>query len=455
MKRSYLTVIVLLFCVACKTKVANRDARLLTDEQLLHNNMHQLTQVIINDMFSPPVSGRIYTYTSMAAYEALRFQKPGYPSFAPQMHLVNEMPLVDTGLQYNYLLAATSAFFTVATKLTFSADTLNNYRNSVFESFKDLLPADVYDRSEKLGQQVGAVVLERASKDKYKETRGMPKFIGATQPGHWTPTAPDYMEASEPNWEIIAPIVIDSATQFKCAPPFAYNMQKSSDFYKSLFEVYTISKNLTDEQRTIARYWDDNPFVTEHAGHTMYGTKKITPVGHWIGICGIACKMNNTDAVETARSYLLTSAAMFDAIITCWHEKYHRQQIRPITVINEKIDRDWQPFLQTPAFPEHTSGHSSISASAATVLTHLFGDNFAFTDTSDLAYIGLQRNFSSFNNAALEASISRVYGGIHYRRGIDAGADQGRMVGEYVYDKLLQNQKEGQKQSVANAFGNK
>lgn len=101
------------------------------------------------------------------------------------------------------------------------------------------------------------------------------------------------------------------------------------------------------------------------------------------------------------------------------------------------LDRNWQPFLQTPPFPEHTSGHSGISAAAATVLTKKLGDNFAFEDTSDLAYIGMKRSFKSFNQAAMEASISRVYGGIHYRSGVDAGAVQGRQIAEYVLDKFL------------------
>jgi hypothetical protein len=171
----------------------------------------------------------------------------------------------------------------------------------------------------------------------------------------------------------------------------------------------------------------------------MYGNKKITPVGHWIGITGIACKMKNLDAVETAKTYTLTSTAIFDAIITCWREKFISNQIRPITVINELLDRNWQPFLQTPPFPEHTSGHSGISASAATVLTTKFGDNFAFEDTSDLAYIGMKRSFKSFNQAAQEASLSRVYGGIHYRSGVDAGALQGREIATYVLNKLSPN----------------
>ncbi len=430
-----LIIIVTMF-LGCNTKHEKADPKLLTDRDLMHRNMNQLTEVIINDMFSPPVSSRIYAYTSLAAYEAIKFDKPGYSSITEKLNSFPSMPLPEKSKPYNYLLAATKAFFTVAEKITFSADTLNNYKNRVFADFKTLLDEETYNRSIEFGSAVGKKILERTTKDNYKQTRGMPKFLGSNETGKWRPTPPDYSDAAEPNWSMILPLAIDSSAGFKCPLANPYSTDTTSAFYKNLYEVYTIGANLTDEQKLIAKYWDDNPFVTEHSGHLMYGNKKITPVGHWIGITSIACKMKNLDAVETARLYSLTTTAIFDAIITCWEEKFRSQQVRPITVINELIDRGWQPFLQTPPFPEHTSGHSGISASAATVLTVMLGDNFAFEDTSDLAYIGMKRSFKSFNQAAQEASLSRVYGGIHYRNGVDAGAFQGRQIAEYVLNKL-------------------
>ncbi len=413
------------------------DAELLTDQNLMHNNMQQLTQVIIHDMFSPPVSSRIYTYSSLAAYEAVRFEKEGNPSFVKSLKGFPEMPEPGKDKKYNFLLAATKAFFTVAAKITFSADTLDNYQEKVFNDFKTLLEPEIYQRSMDFGALVGEKILERTKVDNYKQTRGMPKFLGSDEPGKWRPTPPDYLDAAEPYWSLILPLAIDSSSLFKCPFPQKYSADKKSSFYKNLNEVYSISTNLTDSQSLIAKYWDDNPFVIEHSGHLMYANKKITPVGHWIGITGIACKIKNADAVTTAQAYAATSVAMFDVIVACWKEKFSSQVVRPVTAINELIDRDWQPFLQTPPFPEHSSGHSGISAAAATVLTYKFGENFAFEDTSDLAYIGMKRNFTSFNQAAMEASLSRVYGGIHYRSGIDAGAVQGRYIGRYVVEKLL------------------
>ena len=423
----------LLFFNSCQQK----KKQLLSDAAILHNNEKKLTEVIIYDVFSPPVASRIYAYTSLASYEAIRFSKKGYPSLTTQLNGFPQMPVPEKNKSYNFTLAATKAFFTVAEKVTFSIDTLKNYEEKLFNDYESYVGEETFRNSMSFGEAIGNKILERTKIDNYQKTRGMPKFLGDNNdPGKWRPTAPDYLDGMEAYWNQILPLTLDSCSQFRAASPYPYNTDKKSDFFKNVNEVYTIGKSLTEEQKTIARYWDDNPFVIEHSGHLMFGNKKITPVGHWIGITSIACNMKNAGAVETAQLYALTSVAIFDAIISCWDEKYRSHMVRPITVINELIDRNWQPLLQTPPFPEHTSGHSAISAAAATILTNHFGDNFAFEDTSDLEYIGMKRKFTSFMQAALEASISRVYGGIHYRTGVTEGTKQGLMIGQYINSKI-------------------
>lgn len=439
MKRLLLLSLASILILSCNNTNKSSKSKLIKDDELVYNNLNQLTQVIIHDVFSPPVSSRIYAYTNLAAYETIRHSKTGYPSIAQKLHGFPAIPQPVANVKYNYSLASTKAYFTVAKKITFSKDTLQNYEDGVYANFKENLTPAEYDSSIAFGERVGNAILERTKVDQYKETRGMPKELGSEAPGKWRPTPPDYADAAEPYWSKILPLSLDSNTKIQCPKPPAFDTNRTSPFFVNVLEVYNIGKNLTDSERTIARYWDDNPFVTEHAGHLMYGNKKITPVGHWIGITTIACKMKKVNAVEACQTFVLSSVAMYDVIITCWEEKFRSNVIRPITIINESIDRDWQPFLQTPPFPEHSSGHSGISASAATILTTKFGDNFAFTDTSDLAFIGMKRDFSSFRQAANEASISRVYGGIHYRSGINAGMVQGNAVGEFVINKLLHN----------------
>ena len=411
----------------------------LNEVEVLVNNEDQLTQVIIYDVFTPPVASRIYVYTSLASYEAIRFAKEGNSSIAEKLNGFGKMPIPEKGKNYNYTLAATKAFFKVARNVkVFSVDSLNKYEQSIYDNYKARLDETTYNNSVAFGDTVAGSILARAKKDGYAISRGKQKYIGSHEPGKWRPTPPDYLDGVEWCWNTMKPMVLDSAAQFKPNRPPQYDTKPGTTFYKMMKEVYDINKNLTSEQKLIAKYWDDNPFVIEHAGHMMFGNKKITPGGHWMGITAQVVKQTNADIVKTAQSFALTSIALFDGFISCWDEKYRSSYVRPVTVINELIDKNWAPLLQTPPFPEYTSGHSTITASAATVLTKLYGDNFAFEDSSDYHYIGLKRKFSSFQAAAAEASMSRVYGGIHYVLSVNTGSEQGKKVGGLVVKKLLE-----------------
>jgi hypothetical protein len=202
-------------------------------------------------------------------------------------------------------------------------------------------------------------------------------------------------------------------------------------------EVYSVVKDLSEEQRAIASFWDCNPFAVSYSGHMAIGLKKISPGGHWMGITGIACKKANTSLDSAIFIHTTVALTLHDAFISCWKEKYLSDRIRPETAINKLVDPSWRPILQTPPFPEYTSGHSVVSASAATVLTYLLGDNFSFVDTSEI-YFGLpERKFNSFFEASNEAAISRLYGGIHFRDACEQGVAQGKLVGQLALHKLF------------------
>jgi hypothetical protein len=410
----------------------------LNEADILHQNQDLLTQIIIYDVFTPPVASRIYVYSSLASYEAIRFSKTDANSIAEKLNGFGKMPQPDKDKKYNFTLAATRAFFTVVRNVkVFSVDSLNNYEASVYANFKENLDDSVYERSVAFGDTIGKTILQRTKVDGYEISRGKPKYLGSNDPGKWRPTPPDYLDGVEWCWNTMKPMVLDSCAQFLPPPPPVFSTDTNSIFYKNAKEVYTISKNLTEEQKTIAHYWDDNPFVIEHAGHMMFGNKKITPGGHWMGIAAIAAKKTNADPVKVAQGYAMTAIALYDGFIACWDEKYRFSVVRPVTVINESLDRGWTTLLQTPPFPEYPSAHSVITATASLVLAHIYGDNFSFQDTSDLRYIGMQRHFNSFQEAAAEASISRVYGGIHYRTGVEAGVAQGKKVGTLIIDRIL------------------
>ena len=430
-------VLAMLFGILMVGGCANKPkVVLINDADVLHNNEDQLTQVIIYDVFTPPVAARIYGYTALASYEAMRYADPKYNSVITQLKGFGKPPEPRKGKKYNFALAATKAFFTVAHKVTFSIDTLKKYENKVYAMYKSNLDDSTFARSVDFGEQIGKVILQRANFDDYPQTRGKPKYLGEESPAKWRPTPPDYMDGVEFCWGDMKVLAIDSSAQFSPGPPPPYSEDKNSAYVKQYMVVYNTSKTLTPEEKEIAKFWDDNPFVIEHNGHLMFADKKITPGGHWIGITSIACKQTHANAVKTAEAYALTSIALFDSFITCWEVKYHYSYERPVSNINEKVDHNWLPLLQTPPFPEYTAGHSTISAASSTVLTHLFGDKFSFEDTSDLRYIGMERHFTSFIQASDETAMSRFYGGIHYLNSSIKGEVQGKQIGDFIWDKL-------------------
>jgi hypothetical protein len=419
-----------LFFIACATKIKNTATP--TQQQLLNN----LTNIIIHDVYAPPVSSRIYAYCNIAYYEGLHCTTN--KSLIKYLHGFNKIQPIDT-TNINPQLAATTAFYDVAYALLFSKDSVTKYQNTDIESFTNTTTKQLYNNSVNVGKQIAATVLQRATTDNYKLTRGMPRFTVFTSKTSWQQTPPDYADAIEPNWQKITPLFLDSATQFAPPPPPTYNEQKTSPFYTEMLAVYNQAKANKPEQEAIALFWDDNPIVTQHRGHTTFATKKATPVGHWMGITGILAKQKKLNAQQTALLFATTSIAIFDGFISCWAEKYTSKKIRPVTAIRNLVDDTWSPFLQTPPFPEYTSGHSVISNAAATCLQHYLGNAVAFTDSSAQKNLSISRSYATIQQAADEAGISRFYGGIHYTSAITAGKKQGTAIANFLLQKLPPN----------------
>jgi hypothetical protein len=299
-----------------------------------------------------------------------------------------------------------------------------------------VLPADVFERSVAYGDAVARHVLAWSRGDRFLQRIGQPKYTVLEEPGRWVPTPPGYMDAAEPAWGTLRPFTLDSASQFMPAPPPRYDMTEGSRFYEEAHEVYEVGLGLTEEQRIIAEFWNNNPYTMHVRGHAMYATKKKSPGAHWMALIRVFARQANADIVRSAEAYALTAIAIHDGFISCWDEKFRSSVVRPETVINQFFDEEWQPLLQTPPFPEYTSGHSVISSAAAAVLTARFGPDFAFTDSTEVRHGLPVRAFASFEEAAREAAISRLYGGIHYRAAIENGMEQGRKVGEHVLHRL-------------------
>lgn len=431
----------LIFVFACNNKPANINkdavASVSSDVEYIHAAEKKLTDIIVTDIFTPPVASRVYVYPMIAAYEAGRFSKSGYNSLTSKMKGFDALPIPEKNKTYNFTIAAIKALCTTAKKVVFSTKVVDEFETKTLSELKaGLTDTIIYNNSIAFGESVANGIIKKLNTDYYKETRGMERFEVKDLVGRWTPTPPDYADGVEPNWAKMKTLVTDSAGQISAVKAAPYSEDINNPFWKEVLEVHRISKSLTDEQENTISFWDDNPFVSRHRGHLMFQDKKMTPGGHWMAICQLVLKENKSDFAESLQAYAVTSVALHEAFLSCWAEKYKSNRLRPETIISAKIEKQWHPFLITPPFPSYTSGHSTVSAAAAEVLTNLFGNNFAYTDTTEKEYGLPVRSFTSFRQAALEASMSRLYAGIHFRSDCENGNKQGIKVGELVIKKL-------------------
>ena len=433
MKRVLSIIILALVLNACSGE--KNYEKFFKDPLLYSTAVGSLTDVITHDIFSPPVASRIYAYAHLAAYEVLAANTRKYKSLGSKLKEFPATPLPEKPV--NTELASLLAFMYIGQELTFSKDSTQKIIDNFFQLAEaNGMPSEISDNTRDYAKIVSKNVLAWSKKDNYKQTRSAIKYTVNSDEGRWTPTPPAYMPAIEPSWMKLRPVMIDSASQFLPLPPTKFSKEKDSDFYKLASEVHKMGTELNDEQKAIADFWDCNGFKMNVSGHVMFATKAMTPGGHWMGITGIVCNNQKADFEKTVYAYTGVSFAIMDSFIACWNTKFTYNLLRPETYINRYIDNTWTPYLQTPPFPEYTSGHSIISSASATVLTNIFGEKTSFVDNTERRWGWPDRKYENVKEAAQEAALSRMYGGIHYREGMEEGLKEGQKLGEFVYNKL-------------------
>jgi PAP2 superfamily len=405
---------------------------------LFTKTVKRLNDIVLENNFPPMIATRNYAYASIAAYECIAAEDSGFISLSGQIKHLPKMPGLAAKNDIDYQFAAVLAFTKVGNAVTFPEGSMMEYYDEMIRLADSAgMPEKVLQNSKMLADTISRAILDWSRGDNYATTRGASRYNVTDEEGRWVPTPPMYASGMEPHWMEIRPIIMDSAAQFKPNRPPVYDIKnKDGIFYKEMMKVKNIGDSLTDEQKHIADFWDDNPFKMNVTGHVMFATKKFSPSGHWMNIVGIASSKANADFNTTVAAYAKTAIAIFDGFISCWDEKYRSNYIRPETVINAHFDQEWRPYIQTPPFPSYTSGHSTISAAAAEVMSDYFGDNMTFTDTSLLEFGINNRVIKTFREAAVEAGISRLYGGIHYQFDLDAGNEAGRKIGALVNSRL-------------------
>jgi len=415
--------------------------KIFNDPSLYSSTVHELNTVVMGNNFSPPVASRNYAYASVAGYEVIAAGDPKhYKSLVGQLNGFKKVAAPLKGAKINFEYASLLAFCQVGQTVTFPEGSLKYYTDSLHQlAVAHGMPTEMIANSETYAKMVAASIMKWSKGDHYLQTRSAPKFaVIRDSAWRWEPTPPAYSEAVEPHWGEIRTMVLKNAKEYMVPPPPKFDItDKNSPYFKDVMLSKNAIDSLTKDQVHMADFWDDNPQKLNVLGHVMFITKKFSPPGHWLSIVGIGAKKVNADFNTTVCAYAKTAIALFDGFIESWAAKYTYKTVRPETIIDKYVDRDWRPHLQTPPFPEYTCGHCTISAAAAEVLTSVLGDHIAYTDTSELEFGIKNRSFKSFRDAAKETLMSRFYGGIHFHNSCIVSNHFGIVVGDSIVTKLV------------------
>lgn len=397
--------------------------------------IQQMTDVMIHDITNPPLAARFFAYSCLAAYEVVALHDTAFLSLSGKLNEFPEIKRPEVTAEINKDVAALLAVYETAKVLQPSGKIMGELEQKWIDSLLNMgVSEEIMKHSIDFAKTVSVQILKYAKADRYNKISALPRYTPRNAEGTWYPTPPGYFPPVEPHFNTIRSFTLEKPDQFKPDPPIPFSLDKKALFYTLMAEIKNLSLN--QEQKEIAAFWDCNPFALFDNGHLLVGMKKISPGAHWMGIANIACIQAGVSFSKAIQVNTVLAVGLMDGFQSCWDEKYRSNRIRPETAIRKYLDPKWTPFLQTPPFPEYLSGHSTISSVSAVILTHFFGKEFTYTDTVEERYGLKARTYSSFEQAAEEAGISRFYGGIHFMDAIENGQKQGNAVGKHVLGRL-------------------
>jgi hypothetical protein len=374
-----------------------------------------------NNTFSRP-----YVYGGIALYEAVVPGMPAYQSIASQLNGLSGLPQTLPGYAYHWPASANAALAYINKKIfttTSSANqaSIDSLENALTLEYKSQEDEATINRSIEFGKTVAEKIIEWAATDGYPNINA--PYTPVSGAGYWVPPSIPLPVNSTPYWGNMRRVVAGSGDNAQPGPPPSYSEDPSSAFYKMVKQVYDASPSPGSANAAMALYWRDVPGTT-------------TP-GHHVSILKQVLENDKPGLDVAALAYAMGGIMVYDASISTWQTKYKYSLVRPITYIQNVLGHTtWSPLLSTPAHPEYTSAHASLSSANAEALTIVFGDNHPFTDHT-FDYLGFPpRSYASFRELGEEAGNSRLYAGIHYQNSIDIGFWQGRKVASNIQSKL-------------------
>ena len=384
----------------------------------LHRAQQALTSVLMTDQFSLPVTIRIYTYSNIAAYEVLAARNQQFSSLHKSDQRFPDLSSITPPQNVHLPLAAVYAYLLTGKNFVYHEQQLNDSLIRILQDFR--LPGSDYavvQASLDYGTKVAEAVYNWSKTDNYRQIRSYPTYVELNTPGKWTPTPPFRLAAQEPFWGKMRCLVMDSASQFTTRDPLLYDESKNSEFYNESKQVYQAVKNITTADKAIISYWNEAYNIA---------TK-------WLSIASGVSGQHHADMYKTSRTLTMTCLALYDGVICCWNEKYRSNYLRPESFIRSKIDKTWNPYLKSPPTPEFTSHTAVLSEAVALVLSSLYGSETTFSHLPEKQ--STPRTFSSFQQAAAEASGTDLISGVGFPHSIKSGREQGALLGSLVVRK--------------------
>lgn len=435
--RTSLCCILLLASFACQKEQQIKDLQQTpvteslarTGESAVPASWYQLQLKLIKETpgFSPPVAARAIAYTGITLYEAVAPGIQGQPSLSGQLNGLSQLPRPEKFKRYNWHIAANSALAAIIKSLYPNASqpnitAVNQLEADNLAALSNNCDTSEISRSANFGKQIAAAIYQWSTADGGKDgyANNFPTdYIPPVGPGLWVPTPPQFQRAMLPYWGNNRPLVRPATPDIPNIPHPPYSTDTASAFYKAAWLVYHKGRTLTTEERTIALYWAD-------------GGGTFTPPGHLIAIAVQLAGEQQLSLYRTARLLAQVGISLNDAGILCWKYKYKYNLLRPVTFIKNRIDTAWNPLITTPPFPSYTSGHATFTSAAGNILANQFGNNFSFSDKQKIPDGFTARSFNKFSTMIDEASISRIYGGIHYEYDSEVGKTTGKQIADRV-----------------------
>jgi hypothetical protein len=372
-------------------------------------------------------------------YETVVHADSSYRSVAPELTGLGELPAPEKGLVYNWPLSLNAGQAEILRSIYVQTSDDNKRKvDSLETSFRETFASHIADdsivqRSVAYGKKIAQRIFEWSKTD--GGHRGYlsnfdKQLVFAEKPGCWRP--PLFAQSFShyplhPHWGRNRTFTAsDTAVS---APVFiAYDTTKGSPYYQQFMQVCEKRKILTQQEKEAAIWWSDDPDVT------------FTPPGHSYYTATVVLKMLKPSLIKCAETYAKMGMAVADAFRNCWKWKYQFYTERPNTFIPQHVDQHWESFWPDPPFPAFPSGHAMNAGAMATVLTSLYGDHFAFSDS---AHFGrprdeirntdfVCRHFTSFWDCAHEIADSRFYGGIHCPQDNERGLEKGTEIANNI-----------------------